>query len=103
LFDQSVQPGAFVVPQPAVQRDFNGAAYVYVVGPGNKALRRPVTTTRTQGNNWVISAGLRSGDRVITQTPTALRHDTEVRPVPQSAPQRIGAPAGATSAAAPAD
>lgn len=103
VFDQAVQPGAFVVPQPAVQRDFNGSAFVYVVGPGNKALRRPVTTTNSQGNNWVITEGLRSGDRVITQTPTALRHDDEVRPVPQGAPQRIGAPASGSSAAARAD
>ncbi|KHL24100.1 hemolysin D [Croceibacterium mercuriale] len=102
VFDQAVQPAAFVVPQPAVQRDFNGSSYVYVVGPGNQALRRPVTTARTQGRSWVISAGLRSGDRVITQTPTALRHDTAVRPVPQDTPQRIGAPA-APAAAAPAD
>ncbi len=103
VFDQAVRPAAFVVPQPAVQRDFNGSAFVYVVGPGNKALRRPVTTSRTQGRNWVISDGLRSGDRVITQTPKALRHDTEVRPVPQGTPQRIGVPAGPTAAPARAD
>lgn len=93
VFDQAVQPGAFLVPQPAVQRDFNGASFVYVVGPDDKAQRRPVTTARTAGKSWVISAGLRAGDRVITQTPTALKHDTAVRPVPQSAPQRVGAPA----------
>ena len=37
-----VRPGGadrtrFLVPQQAVQRDFDGAAFVFVVGPGNKA------------------------------------------------------------------
>lgn len=94
MFDQAVQPGAFLIPQPAVQRDFNGASYVYLVGPGDKAVRRPVTTVRTQGGNWVISAGLRRGDRVITQTPSALGHDDAIRPVPAGTPQRIGVSAG---------
>jgi membrane fusion protein (multidrug efflux system) len=103
LFEQAVQPSAYLLPQPAVQRDFNGSAFVYLVGAGNKAERRPVTATRTQGTNWVITEGLRPGDRVITQASINVRQGSEVRPVPQGNPQRVGAPAAAqTGASAPA-
>ena len=67
VFDQAIQPSAFLVPQAALQRDFDGSAYVFVVSADNKAQRRKVTAARTSGTNWVISAGLRAGERVITQ------------------------------------
>jgi membrane fusion protein (multidrug efflux system) len=95
VFDQALQPGAFLVPQPAVQRDFNGSAFVYLVGPGNKAQQRKVTADRTLGTNWVVTAGLKSGDKIITQgLGNNVRQGTEVRPVPANAPQRIGARGG---------
>jgi len=99
LFDQAVQPSAFLLPQPAVQRDFDGSAFVYVIAQGNKAQRRKVTAERTQGTNWVITQGLRNGERVITQAPISVRQDSTVRPVPQGTPQRVVAPAGAQAQA----
>lgn len=93
VFDQAVEPRAFLVPQPALQRDFDGSAFVFVVGDGNKAKRRMVTALRTSGTNWVVTAGLRPGDRVITQgLGNNIRHDVEVRPVPAGAAQRIAPP-----------
>jgi membrane fusion protein (multidrug efflux system) len=94
VFDQAVQPGAFLLPQPAVQRDFDGSAFVYIVGEGNKALRRKVTAARTQGTNWVITDGLKAGERVVTQAPITVRQGSDIRPVPQGTAQRVGAPAG---------
>ncbi|MEO0061877.1 MAG: hypothetical protein RLZZ08_437 [Pseudomonadota bacterium] len=94
VFDQAIQPSAFLVPQQAVQRDFDGSAFVYIVGPGNKAQRRKVVAERSQGTQWVVTSGLKAGDKVITQAPVSVRQDSEIRPVPQDKPQRIGAPAG---------
>ncbi|BBC72028.1 hemolysin D [Altererythrobacter sp. B11] len=94
-FEQAVQPSAILVPQPAVQRDFDGSAFVYIVDAENKAKRRKVSAERTQGTDWVITSGLKTGDKVITQAPSTLRQDTEVRAVPQDTPQRVGAPQGA--------
>lgn len=92
-FDQAVEPRAFLVPQPALQRDFDGSAFVYVVGRDNKAMRRKVTALRTSGTNWVVMEGLQPGDRVITQgLGNAIRHDSEVRAVPASAPQKVAPP-----------
>jgi membrane fusion protein (multidrug efflux system) len=92
VFEQAVQPNAFLVPQPGVQRDFDGSAYVYIVGADNKAVRRKVAAERTFGTNWVVTEGLKAGDRVIVQGLANVKQDTVVRPVPASAPQRIGPP-----------
>ena len=94
VFDQAVQPGAILIPQPALQRDFDGSAFVYLVGPGNKAMRRKITADRTYGTSWIVTAGLKAGDKVITQGLNSLKQGDKVRPVPQDAPQRVGAPRG---------
>lgn len=92
VFDQAIQPNAFLVPQSAVQRDFDGSAFVFIVGPGNKALRRKVTADRTMGTNWVVTSGLNPGDKVITQGLANVKTNMKVRAVPASAPQRVAVP-----------
>lgn len=91
-FDQAMERGVFLVPQAAVQRDFNGDAFVFVVGQDNKAQRRVVQTTRTAGTNWVVIGGLRAGERVIVQGLNGLKANAPVKPVPANAPQRIAPP-----------
>jgi membrane fusion protein (multidrug efflux system) len=101
-FDQALQPNAFLVPQAALQRDFNGSAFVYVVGADNKVQQRTVTADRTYGNDWVVTSGLKDGDRVISQgLGNNVRQGAEVRPVPANTPQRIGAPRGAPGRGGP--
>lgn len=94
LFDQAVNPAAMLVPQAAVQRDFDGSAFVYLVGKDNKAERRKVDADRTVGANWVVTGGLKPGDRVITQGVGNLKQGSAIKPVPATSPQRVGAPAG---------
>ena len=99
LFTQAVDQNVFLVPQAAVQRDIGGDAFVFLVGAGNKAERRKIVADRTSGTNWVVSAGLRAGDKVITQGTANLRNGAELRPVPASAVQQIrpgGGGAGAS-------
>jgi membrane fusion protein (multidrug efflux system) len=98
-FDQAVQPNAILIPQPAVQRDFDGSAFVYIVGPGNKAMRRKIAAARTYGTNWIVTSGLKAGDKVITQGLANVKQGDKVRPVPQNAPQKIGAPGAGGKAA----
>ena len=92
VFDQAVDTNAFLVPQPAVQRDFDGSAFVYLVGKDGKAARRKITTERTYGANWVVTQGLVRGDRVILQGLNGLRQGASIHAVPASAPQRPEAP-----------
>jgi membrane fusion protein (multidrug efflux system) len=88
-FVQAVTPGAILVPQSALQRDLGGEAYVFIVGPANKAVRRNVAAERTYGTNWVVTGGLRPGDRVITQGLANLREGAPLKPVAASTPQRV--------------
>ena len=88
-FAQSLDTSAYLVPQTAVSRDPKGNATVFVVGPGNKAVQRTVTATRSQGMNWIVTDGLNPGDKVITEGIGRLKGNDVVRPVPAGSPQRI--------------
>ena len=87
-FAQAQVGDAYLVPQSALSRDPNGQGLVQVVGPdGKKAVTKKVTTESAQGANWVVTAGLSPGDKVITQGLGNLRPASVIKPVPQSAPQ----------------
>lgn len=88
-FAQATDPNAFLVPIAAVQRDFGGDAIIYVVGKGDKVERRTVKADRTLGDNWVVTEGLRNGDKLITQGTANLKQGMPVKAVPASAPQKV--------------
>ena len=91
-FAQGIDNGAFLVPQAGLARDAKGDATVYVVGADNKVVQRPVTAARSQGANWVVTAGLKPNDRVIVQGTANLKSGIVVKPVPHDTPQKIVAP-----------
>lgn len=93
IFAQAVNTEAILVPQAGVSRDPRGNATVLVVGRDNKVVQRSVTAVRAVGQNWVVTAGLNAGDRVITEGTARVRPGEVVRPVPAGTPQRIGPPA----------
>lgn len=92
LFDQAINPAAILLPQSAVLRDFDGSAFVYLVGADNKAARRKIVAERTVGTNWVVTDGLKPGERVITQGLGTLKQGANIKAVPASTPQHVGAP-----------
>jgi membrane fusion protein (multidrug efflux system) len=91
-FSQSIDQNAFLVPQQAVSRDPKGNATVWMVGANNKAVQREVTAERTQGAYWVVTGGLKNGDRIITQGTGTLKPNAAIRPVPANTPQRVAPP-----------
>ena len=101
IFDQAINPRAILVPQAALQRDFDGSAFVYLAGADDKAVRRKVTADRTIGTNWVVTAGLKAGERVITQGVGNLKQGAPIKPVPANSAQRVGAPAAKTAEKSP--
>ncbi|ESQ91282.1 hemolysin D [Asticcacaulis sp. AC460] len=70
-----------LVPQPAVTRDPKGNAMVMVVTKDNKAQPRPIKTTQTVGNKWLVTEGLQPGDRVIVEGLQKVMPDAPVKPV----------------------
>jgi len=71
----------FLVPQQCLQRDTVGA-YVFVVGPGDKVLRKDVTATESTGNDWIITSGLAAGDRVVVSGVAVATVGGQVTPTP---------------------
>lgn len=84
---QAVQTKVILVPQGAVSRDAKGTATVFVVAQGNKAEMRQVTALRTVGDSWVVTEGIKPGDKVITQGLGLLRPNGEIKPVPEKTAQ----------------
>ena len=93
VFDQAVQSDVFLVPQAALQRDFNGKGYVFLVGPDGTAVRRTVEADRTSGAYWVVTKGLQPGARIIVQGLNNLKSGAKIKPVPANAPQPLQPPA----------
>ncbi|MGC6329525.1 efflux RND transporter periplasmic adaptor subunit [Rhizorhabdus sp. FW153] len=88
MLEKGIQRQVMLVPQSALGRDAQGRAQVLLVGKGNKAEQRLVTAERTVGSDWVVTTGLKPGDKLITQGLGKARPDQPVKPVPDTTPQR---------------
>lgn len=76
---EGVRENALLVPQRGITRDPAGQASALIVGEDNKVVRKLVVTERTVGNQWLVSEGLKSGDRVIVDGTQNARPGGEVR------------------------
>lgn len=93
--DRLLTPGAFVrvrlvgfqrdsaiaVPQRAVQTGL-GRQFVYVVGPGDTVRSRDVQTGPWSNGEWIIDAGLSTGDRVVVDGFQKVNPGQPAKPVP---------------------
>jgi len=61
---QAEVPAGFLLPQQAVTRSAQGDT-VLVIGEGNKPMPRLVKVGLAQNGQWVVTEGLKAGDRVI--------------------------------------
>ena len=80
LIEQGIEKDAIAVPQQAVQRDPSGQARIYVVNDENKAEIRVVRAGRIINDRWVISDGLKPGDKVIVEGFQKIRPGAPVAP-----------------------
>ncbi len=58
--------GALLVPQPAVI-EVQGTYQIIVLTPENKATFRPVKVGDRVGADWIVSEGLKPGERVVVE------------------------------------
>lgn len=63
--DEGVQNAAMLVPQQGVTRNPRGDATVMLVNPEHKVEVRNVVAAKAIGNEWLITQGLKEGDKVI--------------------------------------
>ncbi len=73
------QRGALLVPQRAVT-EIQGRYQVAVVGPDNKVNVRNVEAGARVGDMWLISSGLKPGERVISEGTSKVRDGMAVNP-----------------------
>ncbi len=74
--DSGINPSALLVPQQGVTRDPRGQATAMVVGEGDKVEPRTLKTSKAIGDKWLVTEGLKAGDRVIV---TGLQKSDLVR------------------------
>lgn len=94
---QAVNEKAITIPQQAVNRTPDGAS-VMVVGADNKVAPRAIVTNGADGQNWIVSEGLKEGDQVIVEGLQKIQPGAPVKPVPW---QKVGTAANAANASAP--
>jgi membrane fusion protein (multidrug efflux system) len=97
---QAAIPNAILVPQAGVSRSPRGRATVLLVGPDNKAVLREVTADRTIGDTWLVTAGLKPGDKVIVEGLGKVKVGQTIVPVPAGSKPlaRSGSDAGTARA-----
>lgn len=88
--------GALVVQQSAVIREGRGISYVYVIDDKGLAQRQQIKLATEYDDYFVVTDGLKEGDRVITSNLQKVRSGTPVfdvaqapanKEAPQQAPQ----------------
>lgn len=97
---QASLPNGILVPQQAVTRGGAQGDTLTVVGADNKPVPRNVTIASQQGQSWIVTGGLKEGERVMVdgfQKIQMMPPGTPVKAVPWQPRQ---APAGAAPAAA---
>jgi membrane fusion protein (multidrug efflux system) len=96
--EEGVNQQAITVPQLAVSRASDGSASVLTVGADNKVTQTPVTADTASGADWLVTSGLKAGDRVIVAGSQKARAGGVVKPV--ESPAISGAPATADNTSA---
>lgn len=77
--DEGVAPNAILVPQQGVTRTPRGDASVMIVNDKNQVESRQVATSQAIGDKWLITSGLKSGEKVIVRGLQKVRPGVTVK------------------------
>ncbi len=92
---EGIRSQAIMAPQEGITRDPRGKATAMVVTAQNKVEQRNVVTDRVIGDKWIVTSGLKPGDKLIVEGLLNLRPGTTVKP---AAPQQVGKAGGKDAA-----
>ncbi|WP_338765717.1 efflux RND transporter periplasmic adaptor subunit [Massilia sp. METH4] len=97
--EQGIAEAAITVPQQAIVRGAEGSS-VMIVGADNKVVAQPVKAEASTGDKWIVSEGLKGGERIIVEGFQKAKPGAPVAPQPwQPAPNGAPAPAPAAKGA----
>jgi len=87
---ESVQPNAILAPQVGVTHDLRGLPIAYVVNAQGNAELRDLQTGATVGDKWLVTEGLKPGDRLIVEGLQKVRDGAPVHAVPAGSAPAAG-------------
>ncbi|EBR0223956.1 multidrug efflux pump subunit AcrA [Salmonella enterica subsp. enterica serovar Monschaui] len=76
---EGTKPTALLVPQQGVTRTPRGDATVLVVGTDNKVETRQIVASQAIGDKWLVTDGLKAGDRVVVSGLQKVRPGAQVK------------------------
>ncbi len=77
---QGVIEDAILVPQEGVSRDRRGNPTAMVVGPDNVVEERILTVVSDRGSDWIVTDGVKAGDKVIVEGLQKIAAGAKVAP-----------------------
>ncbi len=98
IVEKGVSEQAILVPQAAVSRDAKGNATALVLGPDGKVQARTLQTAQSVGDQWLVSSGLKAGDKLIVDGLHKVQPGAPAQGVEASASSATAAPASASTA-----
>ena len=75
---QGVIPNAMLVPQIAVTRTPTGQAMAMIVNDKGVVEARQITTVGIQGQDWIVTEGLKTGEKVIVDGIAKVKAEQKV-------------------------
>ena len=84
---RGVRAAALLVPQRGVSHNNRGEATVLVLDENDTVSERVVTAGRAIGGEWLITAGLSPGERVVLDGLQKIKPGAVVKPVPAAEQQ----------------
>jgi len=79
LVKEGVKEDAMLIPQQSVVRDPKGNPMAMVVNADSKVAPAMLTVDRAIEDKWLISSGLKPGDRIVVEGIQKARPGTTVR------------------------
>ncbi|MGH6955335.1 MAG: efflux RND transporter periplasmic adaptor subunit [Caulobacteraceae bacterium] len=79
---EGVDPSALLAPQQGVQHDPQGGATALVANAQNRVELRQLQVGQTIGDKWLVTSGLKPGDRVIVEGTQSAQPGSAVRVAP---------------------
>jgi membrane fusion protein (multidrug efflux system) len=79
---EGIAEKAILIPQQGVNRTPKGEPITLIVDDTGKVQQRMLTLDRAVGDQWLVSSGLSTGERVIVEGGQKVRPGTAVKAVP---------------------
>jgi membrane fusion protein (multidrug efflux system) len=98
IVEEGVDAAAVLAPQQGVSRDAKGNPFAWIVSASGTVEQRMLELDRAIGDDWLVTTGLKPGDRVIVEGRQRVRPGATAEAVPfEPTRPESGSPSGSPS------